>query len=148
MCGSLKCCNPTWAGGRKSDLAPPAYNINMIEKIEIHCAHKLNDEKLRTYVTKKIGRLDRYISRHSRESAHVEVHLKLNNSKDKNRFICEVSIHLPHQNIVVTEKALNIYAAIDIAEAKIKQQLQKYKELHSGKTRRHLFGRFRPAKEL
>jgi ribosome-associated translation inhibitor RaiA len=37
-----------------------------------------------------------------------------------------------------------MYAAIDIVEAKLRQQLQKYKDLHtSGKNRRHLFGRFR-----
>lgn len=35
-----------------------------------------------------------------------------------------------------------MYAAVDIAEAKLRQQLKKYKDTHSdGKLRRHLFGR-------
>jgi len=36
-----------------------------------------------------------------------------------------------------------MYAAVDIAEAKLKQQLQKYKDLHgSGRSKRQLFARF------
>jgi ribosome-associated translation inhibitor RaiA len=54
-----------------------------------------------------------------------------------------VTLHLPHQNIVIKESALNMYAAVDIVEAKLKQQLQKYKDTHyNGKGRRHLFARF------
>ena len=34
------------------------------------------DPKLYTYATKKSGKLDAYISRHARESVHVDVKLK------------------------------------------------------------------------
>jgi ribosomal subunit interface protein len=96
-------------------------------------------------VTRKIGGLDRYISRHSRESAHIEVHLKETKANKKNDHCrCEVTFYLPHQTIIVKESALNMYAAVDIVEAKLKQQLQKYKDLHgNGKTHRHLFARLR-----
>jgi ribosome-associated translation inhibitor RaiA len=44
---------------------------------------------------------------------------------------------------VIKESALNMYAAVDITEAKLKLQLKKYKDLYaSGKTRRHLTARF------
>jgi putative sigma-54 modulation protein len=117
----------------------------MIQKFEIQGVHTLVDDKLRAYVTKKIGGLDRYISRHSRESAHCEVHLKENKkTKANDHCRCEVTLYLPHQTIIVKESALNMYAAIDIVEAKLKQQLQKYKDRHAnGKTHRHLFARFR-----
>ena len=93
---------------------------------------------------KKIGGLDRYISKHNRESAHAEVHLKETQSKAKDRFRCEVTMRLPKKTIVVKENALNLYAAVDIVEAKLKQQLQKYKDLHGGgKKYRHLFGRLK-----
>ncbi|MEK7059491.1 MAG: ribosome-associated translation inhibitor RaiA [Patescibacteria group bacterium] len=116
----------------------------MIQKFEIRGVHTVVDDKLRAYVNKKIGGLDRYISRHNRESAHGDVHLKEGKTKNNNHFICEVTLHLPHQTIVVKESALNMYAAVDIVEAKLKQQLQKYKDLHgSGKAHRHLFARFR-----
>lgn len=115
----------------------------MIEKFEIQGVHANVNEKLKTYTTKKIGGLDRYISKHSRESAKVEVYLKELNSKIKNRSVCEVAVHLPQQTIVVKEAAINMYAAIDIVEAKLKKQLQKYKDMHgNGKTHRHIFARF------
>ncbi|HUY84955.1 MAG TPA: ribosome-associated translation inhibitor RaiA [Candidatus Dormibacteraeota bacterium] len=116
----------------------------MIKKFEIQGVHTLVEDKLRTYVTRKIGGLDRYISRHSRASAHAEVLLKESKAKKNDHCTCEVVLHLPHQTIIVKESALNMYAAVDIVEAKLKQQLQKYKDLHgNGKTQRHLFARFR-----
>lgn len=116
----------------------------MFKKFEIQGVHAMVNDKLRAYVTKKIGGLDRYVSRHSRESAHAEVHLKETTAKGGDRCRCEVTLYLPHQTIIVKESALNMYAAVDIVEAKLKQQLQKYKDLHgSGKTHRHLMARFR-----
>jgi ribosomal subunit interface protein len=120
----------------------------MLQKFEIHAVHATLDDQLKAYVTRKIGNLDRYISKHARESAHADVHLKEVKSRQKNnRFTCEVTLHLPKQVIIVKESALNMYAAVDIVEAKLKQQLQKYKDLHSnGKLHRHLFGRLSRAK--
>ena len=74
----------------------------------------------------------------------MEVHLKETGKRGNLQSRCEVTLHLPHQNIIIKESAVNLYAAVDIVEAKLKQQLQKYKELHaSGKQRRHMFARFR-----
>ncbi len=116
----------------------------MFQKFEIQGVHASIDDRLKAYVNKKIGALDRYVSRHSRASAHCEVQLKVIKTKDRNNCLCEVTIHLPHETIVITEKALNMYAAVDIMEAKLKQQLQKYKDMHqSGKLRRHLAARFK-----
>ncbi len=92
----------------------------------------------------KYANLDRYISRHSRQSAHCEVHLKQTKAKSNDHCRCEVTLYLPKQTIIIKESALNMYAAVDIVEAKLKQQLQKYKDLHgSGKSHRRLFARFR-----
>ncbi len=114
----------------------------MFQKFEIQGVHAVIDDKMRAYVTKKIGGLDRYVSRHSRRSAHAEVHLKEIKPRNHDGCRCEVTLRLPHQTIIIKESALNMYAAVDIVEAKLKQQLQKYKDLH-GKTQRHLFARFR-----
>lgn len=117
----------------------------MFQKFEINGVHANVDNKLRAYVTKKIGGLDRYVSRHARRSAHADVHLKEQpKAKDNNHSICEVTVRLPQDTIVIKEKGINMYAAVDIAEAKLKQRLQKYKDLHAnGKLHRHLFARFR-----
>lgn len=115
----------------------------MLQKFEIQGVHTTVDDKLRAYVTKKIGNIDKYISRHGRASAHAEVHLKEGKTKNNNHRTCEVTMHLPQQTIVIKESAINMYAAVDIVEAKLKVQLQKYKDLHgNGKTHRHMFARF------
>lgn len=117
----------------------------MLKKFEIQGEHTVVDEPLRKYVNKKIGSLDTYLPKNARESAHAVVHLKEDpKKKDNNHCTCEVVFRLPHQTIVITEHALNMYAAVDIAEAKLKQQIQKYKDKHeNGKTKRRLFGRLR-----
>src|SRR5580692_7451092 len=102
----------------------------MLKKFEIQGIHTTVDDTLRKHVIKKIGGLDRYISRHSRASAHAEVYLKEGKAKDNNHCTCEVTLRLPHETIVVKESALNMYAAVDIVESKLKQQLKKYKDLH------------------
>ena len=48
----------------------------MIENITINGVHLTVDEDLSKYAIKKIANLDKYMSRHVRESAHAEVWLK------------------------------------------------------------------------
>lgn len=116
----------------------------MIQKFEIRGVHMDVDDNLKKYVNKKIGNLDRYLSRHNRDSAHAEVQLKEDRQKNKQHATCEVTLHLPGETIVVQESTVNMFAAVDIVEAKLKQQLQKYKDKHqSGKMHRHLFAKFR-----
>lgn len=115
----------------------------MLKKFEIRGVHAVIDDNLRKYVTKKIGRADKYMSRASRASAHLEVYLKEATVKDKSQSTCEVNLHLPHETINVKESTINMYAAVDIVEAKLRQQLRKYKDLHhGGKMQRRLFARF------
>jgi len=112
----------------------------MIKKFEIIGVHIEVDPKLHSYITKKLGDLDRYIPRHSRESAHLEVRLNESKIDGKTQFICEVTLYLPHETINLTETAITVYGAIDIIKGKLKQQIQKYKDENmSGKQRRHLF---------
>jgi ribosome-associated translation inhibitor RaiA len=40
-------------------------------------------------------------------------------------------MHLPHEILTTKESTLNIYAAVDIVEAKMKNQMLKYKEKHA-----------------
>lgn len=102
----------------------------MIKKLEIGGVHMSVGNDLRKYVNKKIGGLEKYIPRSARESVHVEVKLKEGKAKDKNARTAEVIIHLPQEVITISETTVNIYAAVDIVEEKLKHQLHKYKEMH------------------
>ncbi len=116
----------------------------MLQKFEIQGVHTTVNDSLRKYVTRKIGGLDRYLSRHDRQSVHAIVTLKEHARKKADHCTCEVVLRLPHQEIIIKESALNMYAAVDIVEAKLKQRIKKYKDTHeNGKMHRRLVARFR-----
>jgi putative sigma-54 modulation protein len=118
----------------------------MMERLDISGVHLQVDDDLRKYVHKKVGHLDRYIPKNSRLSAHAEVRLKEAKAKDKKECTCEVVLYLPQEVISVKESTVNMYAAVDIVEAKLKSQLQKYKSLHANpKFHRRLLIRMRRA---
>lgn len=112
----------------------------MIKRLEITGVHLDADQKLKKYVTRKIGGLDRYTSRHTRESLHVEVKLKELKTKNKNQqHMCEVILHLPQETFALKGSAQTIYAAVDLAEQKLKVHLKKYKDLHTDPKLRQRF---------
>lgn len=103
----------------------------MFQKFEIRAVHMTADNNLKKYVTKKIGHLDRYLSKHNQASAHAEISLKESKAKDKRQCTCEVTLYLPKETINVRETTINMYASVDIVEAKLKLQLKKYKDTHN-----------------
>lgn len=100
----------------------------MIQKLEVSANNMELNSDIKKYIDKKIGRMDRFMSRHARKSAHAEVKLKAEKSKKNDKFTAEVILHLPTETLTAKESTLNIYAAIDIVEAKLRNQLRKYKE--------------------
>lgn len=116
----------------------------MIQQIEISSVHAQVDDDLKKYVSKKIGHLDKYMSKHAKVSAHAEVKLKESHAKDKKQCECEVVLYLPQETLVVKESTINMYAAVDIVETKLKNQIKKYKDTHeSAKFRQRVIRRFR-----
>ena len=116
----------------------------MIAKFELKGVHTTIDANLQKYATRKLAGLDKYLPRHHRDAAHAMVELKqATKAREQKKYTCDVTLHLPRETIHVAESTLNMYAAIDIVETKLKQQIKKYKEQHaSGKLSRHLSARF------
>lgn len=121
----------------------------MIAKMEVSGVHMDVDEDLQKYVAKKIGRMDKYIPKRARPSAHLEVQLKESKAKDKNQCTCEVILHLPQDTITIKETTLNMYAAIDIVETKLKNQIKRYKDKHArARVPRRLLTKIRSRKQV
>ena len=102
----------------------------MIQKLEITGIHANVDEKLRSYVVKKSRPARPLHAASDCKSLHLETKLKESKVKTRRQFTCEAILYLPHEVLRVQETTLNLYAATDIVEEKLKQQLKKYKELH------------------
>ncbi len=102
------------------------------------------DEKLRDYIDEKLGGLERYVPRGVRASVRGEVVLEDDASgREDNRYVCEAIVMIRGDRLMSREGTLNMYAAIDIVEEKLKAQLVKYKEKHSfGPRRERMLSRF------
>ena len=75
--------------------------------------------------------------RHARDTAAATVMLQDDPSgREDNRFVCEVLLTLPGETLMSKEGTLNIYAAVDIVEAKLKAQMRTYKAKHVTEPRR------------
>jgi putative sigma-54 modulation protein len=116
----------------------------MIESIDITGVKFELEDTTKKYVTKKIGRLDRYLPKHARKSVTAEVKLREVNRDRGNKYEAEVILHVPDKILTAKDSTVNVLAAIDIVEAKIVAQLHKYKEAtvpHVG--RRGVLSRFK-----
>ena len=116
----------------------------MIKKVEIATQRTKLTPELEKYIIRKICRLDRFVSRHTRESMHLEVKLKEAKKDGKVQFTCGVVLHLPHEVLDASETTVNMFAAVDIVETKLKSQLKKYKDTHTNaKLHRRMMNRLR-----
>lgn len=116
----------------------------MIDAIDITGVKFELDGTTKKYVTKKIGRLDRYLPKHARKSVSAEIKLKEVNRDHGNKYEAEVILNVPDKVLTAKDSTVNILAAVDIVEAKLVVQLRKYKQMtvpHLG--RRGMLGRFK-----
>lgn len=113
----------------------------MIARIDKSGINLELDDDVVKYIDRKVGRLDRYIPRTARSSAHATVTIRDTGNQTGNKYECEVIIRVPGGVITAKESTMNKFAAIDIVEAKLRNQLHKYKS--GTKVNRGLLRRFR-----
>jgi len=95
------------------------------------------DAKMRAYVEDKIGGLEKFLPRQVRPSASCVVVLEDDPSgREDNRYVCDVVLTIQGTVMVSREGTVNVYAAVDIVEAKLRSQLAKYKEKFALEPRR------------
>ena len=110
----------------------------MIKTITITGVKYELTDKTKSYVEKKIGNLDKYLPRHARKSATADVKLKQLNNASGNKYEVEVVLTVPDKVITAKDSTVNVLAAVDIVEAKLKGQVRKYKDdvlAHVGRSR-------------
>lgn len=116
----------------------------MINRISITGIKYSVDDATNKYVIKKISRLDRYIPRHARKTASAEVILREVNKAHGNKYEAEVIIDVPGKVVTAKDSTVNMLAALDIVEAKLATQLNKYKsETKNHKGHRRVLSRFK-----
>ena len=122
----------------------------MIQNIAITGIKLDVTKELDAYINKKIGKLDRHIKRAQRSEVRADVKLsEVVSKKAGKKCTCEVILHIPGARLTASESTINMFAAIDIVEVELQNQLKKHKEKHSQSDDKHknskarqLLGRF------
>ena len=90
-------------------------------------------EPLKNYVNEKIGRLTHY----SNEMLGARVELETSTHHQKGFFRCEVNLDMPHNEVIRAESTeSDLYAAIDLAVPKLREQLERHRGRAHGDDRR------------
>jgi putative sigma-54 modulation protein len=100
----------------------------MIESIDITGVKYTAGDQVQKYVMRKIAKLDRYLPRHARKSVTADVKLKQVNRDHGNKYEAEIIINVPDKRLTAKDSTVNMFAAIDIVEAKLINQMRKYKQ--------------------
>lgn len=123
----------------------------MIRQLEIDGIHAKVDQELKKYIDKKIGQLDHYVQRQARDSLRADVKVKETKVKERKEYTLEVILHLPGERLTASSTNKNVFAAVDVVEAKMKTQLKKYKDKrispkhgHKDRRVRRLLGKIIP----
>ncbi len=116
----------------------------MISNIEITGigGYKISDDT-KDYITRKIGKLSRFMPISRRRSARAEVKIE-KVDLNGNKFEVEAIIILTDKKISAKEMSPSILASVDIVEQKIAIQLKRYKSesiIHIG--HRKLLSKFK-----
>lgn len=86
------------------------------------------DTPLKSYIMKKIGRLDRFLPKHARDTARADVKIRYLDQPNGNKYECYIVLDVPEAQINASDTTMNAFAAVDIVEEKLKNQLKKYKD--------------------
>lgn len=105
----------------------------------------LNDDQ-KDYILEKIDHLKKYEERVNDESTQVRVDVEMNKIKTSNKNITvQVTMFVPNAVIRAEVYSLTIEEGVDIAVAKLKKQIERYK---TKKNRRDQSGKWIPASTL
>jgi putative sigma-54 modulation protein len=111
----------------------------MIKQIAITAPQKDTevDADLQKYIVKKIGKLDKRLSKKDKLDVRADVKLRESKGKGEKKCTVEAVLHVSGTQLTATESTVNMYAAVDIVEAKLKNQLKRHKEKHSTSQDKH-----------
>jgi ribosomal subunit interface protein len=100
-------------------------------KLQTTGRHYELDDKIVGYVDQKLGGLDKYLPKHTRDGLFGQVVLELDESHTQNQqCICDAHFDVKGERFQARDAAINMYAAIDICEQKLKSQILTYKSKH------------------
>jgi len=100
----------------------------MIDKIELSGSNYKISESFHKYVTKRIGKLDRFLPRGNKKDVIAKIVVTEIDRTHGNKYEVSASMEIPGGKVIsAKDECSNVFAGIDILEAKLKGQIRRYK---------------------
>ena len=100
----------------------------MIEKIEISGNGYKVEEPFRKYAEKRIGKLDKYLPRGSKKDIVTKIVLAEIGKNKGEKYEISVAMDIPGGKVIAAkDECSNVFAGIDLVEAKLTGQIRRYK---------------------
>lgn len=117
----------------------------MIEKIEISGNGYKVEESLKKYIEKRIGKLDKYLPHGSKKDVVAKVVVSEIGKNKSEKYEVSVAMEIPGGKVLAArDECTNIFAGIDLVEAKLTGQIRRYKlEVQPHRQKRGLKNLFR-----
>ena len=116
----------------------------MIENIEISGSNYQVEEGFKKYVEKRLGKLDRHLPRNNRKDLVLKVVVTQVDRAHGNKYEISTSLDIPGGKVLAAkEESSNVFAGVDLLEAKLDGQIRRFKTEVSNRKEKGLFARFR-----
>ena len=100
----------------------------MVENIEISGIKYKIEDTFRKYAAKRLGQLDKFLPRKNRKDAVMKVVVRQVNRAHGNKYEISAALDVPGGKVLTAkDEASNVFAGVDILEAKLKGQVRKFK---------------------
>lgn len=100
----------------------------MIEKIDISGSNYKVEESFKKYIIKRIGKLDRYLPRGGKKDVVVKVIVTETSRAHGEKFEISAAMEIPGGKVIAAkDECTNIFAGVDLVEAKLMGQIRRYK---------------------
>lgn len=100
----------------------------MIDKIEISGNNYKVSESFKKYAAKRIGKLDRYLPRGNKKDVIAKIVVTEVDRAHGNKYDISAAMEIPGGKVITAkDECSNVFAGIDIIEAKLKGQVRRFK---------------------
>lgn len=100
----------------------------MIEKIEINGNGYKIDEPFKKYVTKRLGKLDKYLPKGAKKDVMLKVVVAEVGKNKSEKYEVSATMEITGGKVIAAkDECSNVFAGVDLVEAKLTGQIRRYK---------------------
>ena len=100
----------------------------MINKIEISGSNYKVDSAFQKYAEKRIGKLDKYLPHSNKKDVVIKIVVTEVNRDHGNKYELSAAMEIPGGKVIAAkDECSNVFAGIDIIEAKLTGQIRRFK---------------------